>query len=78
MFFTLAWSTLELGSEKSNILVSGGNLGEIRMFHLKDKVCYYAFRPDKKKSVKVSTLTFHSERPTWLFCKFFFNAVNFP
>jgi hypothetical protein len=37
-FYTLAWSTITLGDEKTNILVSGGIRGEIRMFHPKHKV----------------------------------------
>ena len=48
-FYTLAWTTLQFGEAspesggksshlKSNILVSGGIRGEIRMFHPENKV----------------------------------------
>ncbi len=78
MYYTVAWTTLELGSERSNVLVCGGTRGEVRMFHPKNKVCYHTFRPDGCKNedeaaagenVWVYSLVFHSERPTWLFCK---------
>ena len=37
-FYTLAWTTLKLQDEKTNILASGGIRGEIRMFHPASKV----------------------------------------
>ena len=37
-FNTLAWATLTLDDEKTNILASGGMRGEIRMFHPQNKV----------------------------------------
>ena len=37
-FYTLAWTTLTLDGEKTNILASGGIRGEIRMFHPQNKV----------------------------------------
>ena len=37
-FYTLAWTTLTLNDEKTNILASGGIRGEIRMFHPQNKV----------------------------------------
>ena len=37
-FYTLAWTTLKLGDEKTNVLASGGIRGEIRMFHPANKV----------------------------------------
>lgn len=67
-FYTLAWTTLTLGEEKTNILVSGGIRGEIRMFHPKHRVCFHEWRPVDKKSIAVNSLVFHSEKPTWLFC----------
>ena len=69
-FYTLAWTTLLLGDQKSNILLSGGIRGEVRMFHPKHKVCFYEWRPVDRKSIAVNSLVFHSEKPTWLFCKF--------
>ena len=50
-FYTLAWTTLQFGDTssesseksshlKSNILVSGGIRGEIRMFHPENKVSH--------------------------------------
>eukprot|EP00095_Tigriopus_kingsejongensis_P006498 maker-scaffold676_size113663-snap-gene-0.33 protein:Tk06498 transcript:maker-scaffold676_size113663-snap-gene-0.33-mRNA-1 annotation:"leucine-rich repeat and wd repeat-containing protein 1" len=67
-FYTLAWTTLNLEGEKTNILVSGGIRGEIRMFHPKHRVCFHEWRPVDKKSIAVNSLVFHSEKPTWLFC----------
>ena len=37
-FYALAWSTINLGDGKTNILASGGILGEIRLFDPKEKV----------------------------------------
>jgi hypothetical protein len=39
-FYTLAWTTLRLDSQPTNILASGGIRGEIRMFHPANKVPY--------------------------------------
>jgi len=77
-FYTLAWTTLQFGDTnaessgksshlKSNILVSGGIRGEIRMFHPENKVCFHEWRPVDKKGIAVNSLIFHSEKPTWLF-----------
>ena len=68
-FYTLAWTTLLLGDQKSNILLSGGIRGEVRMFHPNHKVCFYEWRPVDRKNIAVNSLVFHSEKPTWLFCK---------
>jgi len=68
-FYTLAWTTLTFnGDEKSNILVSGGIRGEVRMFHPQNKVCFHEWRPVDKKGIAVNSLIFHSEKNTWLFC----------
>lgn len=67
-FYTLAWTTLLLGDQKSNILLSGGIRGEVRMFHPNHKVCFYEWRPVDRKNIAVNSLVFHSEKPTWLFC----------
>lgn len=67
-FYTLAWTTLELGGEKTNILASGGIKGEIRMFHPSAKVCFHEWRPLEKKNTAVNSLVFHSSNPCWLFC----------
>eukprot|EP00088_Acartia_fossae_P042856 TRINITY_DN4510_c0_g1_i13.p1 TRINITY_DN4510_c0_g1~~TRINITY_DN4510_c0_g1_i13.p1 ORF type:complete len:434 (+),score=129.81 TRINITY_DN4510_c0_g1_i13:47-1348(+) len=67
-FYTLAWTTLELGGEKTNILASGGIKGEIRMFHPSAKVCFHEWRPLDKKNTAVNSLVFHSSNPSWLFC----------
>jgi hypothetical protein len=37
-FYTLAWTTLKLDVQPTNILASGGIRGEIRMFHPANKV----------------------------------------
>jgi hypothetical protein len=39
-FYTLAWTTLTLDDEETNVLASGGIRGEIRMFHPQNKVLY--------------------------------------
>lgn len=67
-FYTLAWSTLVLGGERTNILASGGIKGEIRMFHPSSKVCFHEWKPSDKKNIAVNSLVFHSSEPTWLFC----------
>lgn len=67
-FYTLAWTTLELGGNKTNILASGGIKGEIRMFHPSAKVCFHEWRPLDKKNTAVNSLVFHSSNPSWLFC----------
>ncbi len=74
-FYTLAWTTLKLGGERTNILVSGGIRGEIRMFHPNHKVCFHEWRPVDKKNIAVNSLVFHSERPTWLFCESFCSVI---
>ncbi len=73
MFYTLAWTTLTLDGEKTNVLASGGVGGEVHLFHPHNKVCFYNWVPvDKKKVVSVNSLVFHSERPTWHYCEFSF------
>jgi len=67
-FYTLAWTTLELDKEKTNILASGGIKGEIRMFHPSNKVCFHEWKPVEKKNTAVNSLVFHTSQPTWLFC----------
>jgi len=67
-FFTLAWSTLTLDDDKSNILASGGIKGEIRLFHPEHKVCYHVWQPVSKKNTPVNSLVFHTSEHTWLFC----------
>jgi len=68
-FYTLAWTTLTFNDgDKSNILVSGGIRGEVRMFHPQNKVCFHEWRPVDKKGIAVNSLIFHSEKTTWLFC----------
>ena len=75
-FYTLAWTTLTFnGDEKSNILVSGGIRGEVRMFHPQNKVCFHEWRPVDKKGIAVNSLIFHSEKNTWLFCKLFLHFI---
>ena len=67
-FYTLAWTTLTLDGEKTNILASGGIRGEIRMMHPQNKVMFHEWRPVEKKSTAVNSLVFHTSQPTWLFC----------
>jgi len=67
-FYTLAWTTIDMGEGPTNILVSGGIRGEIRMFHPQRKVCFHEWRPVDKKNTAVNSIVFHSENPTWMFC----------
>ena len=67
-FYTLAWSTLTKEGVKTNILASGGVRGEIRMYHPRNKVCYYSWRPVNKRNISVNSLAFHSSEPSWIFC----------
>ena len=69
-FYTLAWTTLTFnGDEKSNILVSGGIRGEVRMFHPQNKVCFHEWRPVDKKGIAVNSLIFHSEKTPGFFAE---------
>ena len=34
-------------------------------------MCFHEWRPVDKKGIAVNSLIFHSEQPTWLFCKYF-------
>ena len=74
-FYTLAWTTLTLDDEKTNILASGGIRGEIRMFHPQNKVktgflvvtvvcqvCFHEWRPVDKKNTAVNSLVFHTSQ----------------
>jgi WD40 repeat protein len=66
-FYTLAWTTLDLGGQRTNILASGGIKGEVRMFHPAHKVCFHEWKPVERKGTAVNSLVFHSSEPTWLF-----------
>ena len=67
-YFTLAWTTLTLDEDKSNILACGGIKGEIRLFHPLHKVCYHAWQPVCKRNTPVNSLVFHTREHSWLFC----------
>jgi len=67
-FYSLAWTTIDMGEGATNILVSGGIRGEVRMFHPARKVCFHEWRPVDKKNIAVNSIVFHSENPTWMFC----------
>ena len=58
-FYSLAWTSLEMG----NILATGSNTGEVRLFHLERKVAFHSF--NYKKS-SINAIQFHSEEPSWL------------
>jgi len=60
-FYSLSWSTLHFG----NILASGSNSGEVRLFHLDRDVSFYSWT--YKRSVSINSVIFHSEEPCWLF-----------
>ena len=50
-----------MGEGATNILVSGGIRGEVRMFHPARKVCFHEWRPVDKKNIAVNSIVFHSE-----------------
>lgn len=66
-FYTLAWTTIDMGEGNTNILVSGGIRGEVRMFHPTRKVCFHEWRPVDKKNIAVNSIVFHTANPTWMF-----------
>ena len=68
VFYTLAWTTLLLENQRSNILLSGSISGEIRMFRPEKQVCFSHFRVVELRNIAVNSILFHSEKPTWLFC----------
>jgi len=55
IFFTLAWTTLDLKSEgsadtkKTNILASGGSSGEVSLFHPDTKICFHKWNVGNEK-----------------------------
>ena len=60
-FYSLAWTCLDRG----NVLASGSNNGEIRLFDLDRKVSFYSWT--YKKSAAINAVQFHSEEASWLF-----------
>ena len=38
------------------------------MYHPRNRVCYYSWRPVDKKNISVNSLVFHSSEPSWMFC----------
>ena len=50
-----------MGEGPTNVLVSGGIRGEVRMFHPTRKVCFHEWRPVDKKNIAVNSIVFHSE-----------------
>jgi len=60
-FFTLAWSEMNFG----NILATGSNLGEIRLYHLAKEVSFYHWI--YKKGVAINAAKFHHHIPNLLF-----------
>ena len=47
-----------------NILASGSNTGEIRLFHMDREVSFYSWV--YKKGVSINSAQFHSEQSSWL------------
>ena len=60
-FYALSWSTLDLG----NILASGSDTGEIRLFDLNRELSFHNWT--YKKAVPINSVIFHSREPSWLF-----------
>ena len=58
--FTLSWSTKEFG----NILASGSNTGEIRLYDMEREVSFYSWI--YKKGIAINAAHFHSEESSWL------------
>ena len=59
--YTLSWSAMDFG----NILASGSNTGEIRLFHMEREVAFYSWI--YKKNIPINAAQFHSEESSWLF-----------
>ena len=59
--YTLSWSAKDFG----NILASGSNTGEIRLFDMDREVAFYDWI--YKKNVPINAAQFHSEQSNWLF-----------
>ena len=58
--YTLSWSTKDFG----NILASGSNTGEIRLFDMEREVSFYSWI--YKKQIPINAAQFHSEESSWL------------
>ena len=58
--YTLSWSTKDFG----NILASGSNTGEIRLYDMEREVSFYCWI--YKKRVPINAAQFHSEESSWL------------
>ena len=58
--FTLSWSTKDFG----NILASGSNTGEIRLYDMEREVSFYSWI--YKKAIPINAAQFHSEETSWL------------
>ena len=58
--YTLSWSTKDFG----NILASGSNTGEIRLFDMEREVSFHNWI--YKKKIPINAAQFHSEESSWL------------
>ena len=60
-FYSISWSSLDFG----NILASGSNEGEIRLYDM-DRAVNFS-RWTCRKRVAINAVQFHSEEACWLF-----------
>ena len=60
--YALSWSTLDCG----NILASGSNLGEIRLYDMTREVSFHHWNYKEKEKVAVNAVQFHSGQPSWV------------
>ena len=59
-FYCLSWSSLPSG----NILASGSDMGEIRLYDIDRDVTFYSW--SYKKATPINAAKFHSEEASWL------------
>lgn len=62
--FTLDWTIITIGTNKTTILAAGGCNKEIHLLHPSQLVCYHSFKAHNKA---VNFILFHSTQPSWLF-----------
>ena len=58
--YTLSWATKDSG----NLLASGSNTGEIRLYDMEREVSFYHWI--YKKTIAINAAQFHSEESSWL------------
>ncbi|XP_067130256.1 leucine-rich repeat and WD repeat-containing protein 1-like [Centruroides vittatus] len=63
-FFTLDWTVVTIGTNKTTLLAAAGCNKEIHLLHPSQLVCYCSFKAHNRA---VNFILFHPTEPTWLF-----------